>query len=157
VRDAAHRLLRERDDLVFAMRPANPRLMPRTSQPRLIAERAAARMTAFRPGASPPPVEIAMRICVGDARVTWGGTCHGPTRPDDASARIRFYGTVVRVPRATSQRSLPAPDVARASTLEDRRAVLRYLEPSSRPGITSTFASGNCCWSSAANLTARGS
>jgi hypothetical protein len=28
----------------------------------LIAERAAARMTALRPGASPPPVEIAMRI-----------------------------------------------------------------------------------------------
>src|SRR4249919_2051564 len=44
-------------------RPANPRLMPRTSQPRLIAESAAARMTALRPGASPPPVEIAMRIC----------------------------------------------------------------------------------------------
>src|SRR4051812_9404422 len=36
--------------------------MPRTSQPRLIADSAAARMTAFSPGASPPPVEIAMRI-----------------------------------------------------------------------------------------------
>src|SRR3954463_1601486 len=45
------------------MRPAKPRLMPRTSHPRLIAESAAARMTALRPGASPPPVEIAMRIC----------------------------------------------------------------------------------------------
>src|SRR3954464_9086156 len=36
--------------------------MPRTSQPRLIAERQAARMTALSPGASPPPVEMAMRI-----------------------------------------------------------------------------------------------
>src|SRR4051812_11132786 len=36
--------------------------MPRTSQPRLIAERHAARMTALSPGASPPPVEMAIRI-----------------------------------------------------------------------------------------------
>jgi hypothetical protein len=38
------------------------RLMPRMSRPRSIAERTAARMTAFRPGASPPPGEIAIRI-----------------------------------------------------------------------------------------------
>ena len=42
--------------------PANPRLMPSTSQPRLIADSTAARMTALRPGASPPPVEMAMRM-----------------------------------------------------------------------------------------------
>src|SRR3954467_3790941 len=41
--------------------------MPSTSHPRLIAERQAARMTAFRPGASPPPVEIAMRISASSA------------------------------------------------------------------------------------------
>src|SRR5690606_14044109 len=35
--------------------------MPKTSQPRWTAERTAARMTAFRPGASPPPVLSAMR------------------------------------------------------------------------------------------------
>src|SRR5688572_30002881 len=42
--------------------PAYPRLMPRTSQPRLTADRTAARMTALSPGASPPPVEMAMRM-----------------------------------------------------------------------------------------------
>jgi hypothetical protein len=42
--------------------PAKPRLMPRTSHPRLMAESVAARMTALSPGASPPPVEIAMRM-----------------------------------------------------------------------------------------------
>ena len=44
------------------IRPANPRLMPSTSQPRLMADSTAARMTAFNPGASPPPVEIAIRM-----------------------------------------------------------------------------------------------
>src|SRR5688500_8911035 len=42
--------------------PAYPRLMPSTSQPRLTADRTAARMTALSPGASPPPVEMAMRM-----------------------------------------------------------------------------------------------
>src|SRR6185503_2365524 len=42
------------------IKPANPRLIPSTSHPRLIADRTAARMTAFRPGASPPPVEMAI-------------------------------------------------------------------------------------------------
>jgi hypothetical protein len=32
----------------------------------LIAERTAARITALRPGASPPPVEIAMRMQVDE-------------------------------------------------------------------------------------------
>src|SRR5579872_572609 len=41
--------------------PANPRLIPRTSQSRLTAARTAARMTALSPGASPPPVEMAKR------------------------------------------------------------------------------------------------
>jgi hypothetical protein len=36
--------------------------MPYTSHPRLIADKTAARMTAFNPGASPPPVEIAIRL-----------------------------------------------------------------------------------------------
>src|SRR5689334_24637675 len=36
--------------------------MPRTVHPRAIAESVAARITALRPGASPPPVEIARRI-----------------------------------------------------------------------------------------------
>src|SRR5688572_32547670 len=36
--------------------------MPSTSQPRLTADRTAARMTALSPGASPPPVEMAMRM-----------------------------------------------------------------------------------------------
>ena len=36
--------------------PANPWRIPTTSQPRFIADNTAARMTAFSPGASPPPV-----------------------------------------------------------------------------------------------------
>src|SRR5437016_5186869 len=43
-------------------RPAKPRLIPSTSQPRLIDARTTVRMTAFSPGASPPPVESAMRM-----------------------------------------------------------------------------------------------
>jgi hypothetical protein len=49
-------------------RPAKPRLMPRTSQPRVRADSTAARMTALRPGASPPPVEIAIRMFL---KMTW--------------------------------------------------------------------------------------
>src|SRR3972149_9214274 len=36
--------------------------VPRPSQPRLMAETTAARITAFRPGASPPPVLRAIRL-----------------------------------------------------------------------------------------------
>ena len=40
--------------------PLKPSRMPTTSQPRRAADNVAARMTALRPGASPPPVEIAI-------------------------------------------------------------------------------------------------
>ena len=42
--------------------PANPRLMPRTSQFRLSAVSTTARITALSPGASPPPVEMPSRM-----------------------------------------------------------------------------------------------
>src|SRR5688500_14306426 len=45
-------------------RPLKPCLIPSTSQPRSVAARTAARMTALRPGASPPPVSRPMRIPV---------------------------------------------------------------------------------------------
>src|ERR1051325_9919250 len=44
--------------------------MPMTSQPRLMAPSVAARMTPLRPGASPPPVLIAMRFIAESLRVT---------------------------------------------------------------------------------------
>src|ERR1700754_1776395 len=43
-------------------RPLNPSRMPTTSQPRLRAASVAARITAFNPGASPPPGVMAMRL-----------------------------------------------------------------------------------------------
>src|SRR5262245_5725244 len=43
-------------------RPLNPSRIPTTSQPRLRAASVAARITAFSPGASPPPVLMAMRL-----------------------------------------------------------------------------------------------
>src|SRR5688500_18637437 len=42
--------------------------MPQTSQSRSIAARVAARMTAFRPGASPPPVLMAIFLFLATAR-----------------------------------------------------------------------------------------
>src|SRR5512147_1216747 len=42
--------------------PSYPRWMPYDFQPRPWAESTTARITAFRPGASPPPVEMAMRM-----------------------------------------------------------------------------------------------
>src|SRR5215211_622055 len=42
--------------------------MPTTSQPRLRAASVAARMTAFSPGASPPPVLMAMRVISAPTR-----------------------------------------------------------------------------------------
>src|SRR3990172_274365 len=42
--------------------PSYPRWIPYDRQPRPWAERTTARMTAFKPGASPPPVEMAMRM-----------------------------------------------------------------------------------------------
>src|SRR5687767_15482968 len=42
--------------------PAKPWRMPTTSHPRLADERTVVLMTAFRPGASPPPVSRPMRI-----------------------------------------------------------------------------------------------
>ena len=42
------------------IRPLKPSRMPMVSQPRRAADSVAARMTALRPGASPPPVEMAI-------------------------------------------------------------------------------------------------
>lgn len=42
-------------------KPLKPSRMPTTSHPRLMAARVADRITALRPGASPPPVDRAMR------------------------------------------------------------------------------------------------
>src|SRR6185503_17147735 len=56
-------------------RPAKPRLMPSTSQLRLSAVSTAARMTAFSPGASPPPVDSASRIrSAGEQPKDFAGT-----------------------------------------------------------------------------------
>ena len=91
VDDAAHRLAGQRDDAALRVRsglsrPLKPSRMPTTSQPRLRAANVAARMTALRPGASPPPVLMAMRLM---STVTAG---HATVR--DARGR--------RVSRATS-------------------------------------------------------
>ena len=43
-------------------RPLYPSRTPTHCQSRFRADRTAARMTAFNPGASPPPVEIAIRL-----------------------------------------------------------------------------------------------
>src|SRR5829696_7600743 len=64
--------------------PLKPSRMPTTSQPRLRAASVAARMTAFNPGASPPPVLIAMREMAGD---TGGLYRRLPARRSDGTAR----------------------------------------------------------------------
>src|SRR5215831_10655436 len=83
--------------------PANPRLIPRISQPRSTAERTAARMTALRPGASPPPVEMAIlmrALTVGDAT--------GLQQPNDFAGR----GVALQF-----------------RFLEDRLPLVKHLEP----------------------------
>src|SRR3982751_3429877 len=112
--------------------PAKPRLMPTTSHPRLMAERTAARMTAFRPGASPPPVERAMRIqyvvkrwWVGD--VTWAdasGRRVGPCGVTSAKRSARCAQQAHDLPR------LRMPTELRF--LEHGTAILQYLEPPAR-------------------------
>src|SRR5512145_3125224 len=46
------------------IKPLKPSRMPYTSHPRLRAASVAALITAFSPGASPPPVQIAIRLIV---------------------------------------------------------------------------------------------
>src|SRR5919112_715022 len=79
--------------------PAYPFLTPRTVHPRLRAESTALRMTALSPGASPPPVEIAMR-----------------TRSSELFVEQGEYLARARV-------------AAELRLLEDRGAVAAHLEP----------------------------
>src|SRR5689334_18162363 len=73
------------------IRPANPRLMPSTSHPRSIADRTAALMTALRPGASPPPVEIAILISLMIVLATHRRCAtNSPTHSAGAPASARF-------------------------------------------------------------------
>ena len=51
-------------------RPSKPPVMPIASQPRAAAAMTVARMTVFKPGASPPPVTIPMRRSGGRRPVT---------------------------------------------------------------------------------------
>ena len=62
VADASDRVARQRDDIVITQEASVPFRIPHTSQPRSIDASTAARMTAFSPGAYPPPVDSAMRI-----------------------------------------------------------------------------------------------
>src|SRR5690348_1268 len=111
--------------------PAKPRLMPSTSQPRLIAESTAARMTALRPGASPPPVEMAIRISE-ENHVTANvvpARARG-RRVQDASAPVasppRGSSAVAKQSQHFTRLSVPA----RLRLLVDRHAVPVHLEPS---------------------------
>ena len=85
--------------------------MPSTSQPRLHAARTAARITAFNPGASPPPVVIAMRMELGFGRARVPAARRSAARGDQ---REHFGG-------------LHVPSGLRF--LVDRRAVHHDLEP----------------------------
>src|SRR6185312_3756764 len=95
-------------------KPAYPRLMPNTSHPRPKADRTAARMTAFSPGASPPPVEIAMRIdAVPNAGAPgWRLRDTPVTRALDQADDLTVLGVA-----------------AELRLFEDRRPVERHLEP----------------------------
>src|SRR3990170_579261 len=54
--------------------------MPTTSHPRFRAASTAALMTAFSPGASPPPVEMAMRLIGGWVVLTAANVPHRGAR-----------------------------------------------------------------------------
>src|SRR6476619_295402 len=61
--------------------------MPVTFQPRRRPERVTARMTAFRPGASPPPVLT--RTCMLSNAITWAArSCNNYRRETFAKSRI---------------------------------------------------------------------
>ena len=116
-------------------RPAYPRLMPRTSQPRLMAESTAARMTALRPGASPPPVEIAMRIWLFPFLIrTRGATrCEsvteaGATAPGTAATAVIVSArSIVARKELHHLATLGVPPQLRL--LEHGDAVTMHLEP----------------------------
>src|SRR6516164_7004523 len=61
--------------------------MPQHSQPRFSAARTVARMTAFRPGASPPPVEMAI-LRMGSSFIG-GGRIAGASHARMCTARAR--------------------------------------------------------------------
>src|SRR5688500_14791819 len=117
--------------------PANPRLIPRTSQPRLIAESTAARITALSPGASPPPVEIAIRMKA--AADPTGGTPgeggHGTESNDTMTPRVAA-GSRSRGCFAEQTQDLAGPGVpAELRLLEDGHSVSRHLEAAATGGL----------------------
>src|SRR5262245_47748371 len=91
--------------------------MPRVSQPRIPAALAAARMTAFRPGQSPPPVTIPMRLLM---LLVLGGHRH-PCVHFTAGAASHVVG-LGRTASPPCRRSFLAPFPA-----QDKRMVFAAL------------------------------
>ena len=141
-------------------RPAKPRLMPSTSQPRLMAESTAARMTALSPGASPPPVEIAMRIAVMNVRREARRRMHsGPTR-QCKTHRPRARHRTRELSRWREAVVTPRPAARADRSWTSRRPARRpSLLRTGRPSFASARPRhpGTPRLSSAARLAARGS
>src|SRR5690242_5376051 len=104
--------------------PRQPCRMPITSASRLIARRVTARITAFRPGQSPPPVRIPMVFGIsGDLA----------DRPADVALVIELCDgdrPLLAVPqgeRAGERRARLHVDVVRTGDLRDRVAGLRLV------------------------------
>src|SRR5437867_6221908 len=126
-------------------RPAKPRFTPSTSHPRLSADNTAARMTAFRPGASPPPVEMAIRIDDRREERIRIGTAAPPVRQkneQDAAAQRKsacdapspsFSASPASLSLAASGEQFQHLAGLSVSSglrfLEDRSAVLEHFKP----------------------------
>src|SRR6266567_1215917 len=86
-------------------RPSKPRRMPRHSHPRCTAARTAPRMTALRPGASPPPVEIAIFTARRRRPALQGASLHQARRGTaPAGDNLVLAGVALIVAAALSRR-----------------------------------------------------
>ena len=118
--------------------------MPSTSHPRFTAERTAARITAFRPGASPPPVEIAIFTFVRRRSVQ---SAPASTRRSTRLNSDQRYTPLQHGGRDRTRRSLATlrrferfDDLSRLGVAPD----LRFLEY--RPAVGNDFEASAARW-----------
>src|SRR5512141_2945060 len=71
--------------------PAKPCRIPITSQPRFTADNTAVRMTAFSPGASPPPVRRPIFICSARLVSDTDSAIHGDCLAAESQQRIDIH------------------------------------------------------------------
>ena len=125
-----------------SMSPRHPSRMPTNSKPWLSPRRTTARMTAFRPGQSPPPVRIATFISTGPPRYAPPGDRPRP-RPRArtfertrrvAAAEVRDMSPPARRPGEAARGVRGDPDRAPGDGGTDSRAARRATRCSSRAG-----------------------